>query len=158
MTDVTAERWAWIPGLEGRYLVSDRGNVLSLARSRPGLLAGTVKGRPGGAQYRYVRPGERSYRVHRLVMLAFVGPCPEGLEVCHKNGDSLDNRLVNLYYGSRSQNALDMVRHGSHHNARKDVCGKCGGAFDYRGRDGGRKCRACHAAYGRARRAARKAA
>jgi DNA-binding transcriptional regulator YiaG len=49
--------------------------------------------------------------VHRLVMLAFVGPCPAGHEVRHINGDPSDNRLVNLRYGTRSENQKDRARH-----------------------------------------------
>ncbi len=42
--------------------------------------------------------------VHGLVMLAFVGPCPEGLEVLHKNHQPADNKRTNLKYGTRSEN------------------------------------------------------
>ena len=50
--------------------------------------------------------------VHRLVAMAFIGPCPKGLQVCHKNGDPLDNRPQNLRYGTVSDNAKDRIRHG----------------------------------------------
>ena len=153
MGNVTPERWLWIPGFEGRYQVSDLGRVLSFARSQPRLLAGRIIFR--GAYYRKVWLGKREYRVNRLVMLAFAGPCPEGHEVCHKNGDSLDNQLGNLYYGTPSQNTLDRVRHGTHFNARKTCCGKCGGEYHLNS-DGRRKCRACNAQ--RMRRARSKAA
>ena len=61
------------------------------------------------------QPGHRALHVyvHRLVMLAFVGPCPEGLEVCHNNGKRTDNRLNNLRYDTRSSNALDRHAHGT---------------------------------------------
>jgi hypothetical protein len=46
--------------------------------------------------------------VHRLVLLAFVGPCPAGHEVLHLNHQPADNRLENLRYGTRSENiAMD---------------------------------------------------
>ena len=61
-------------------------------------------------------------RVHRLVLEAFVGPCPEGYETRHRNGDKTDNRLLNLMWGTRSDNRLDNVEHGTHKEARKDVC------------------------------------
>ncbi len=46
------------------------------------------------------------YAVHRLVMEAFVGPCPAGKEVNHKNGIRSDPRLVNLEYVTHSENLL----------------------------------------------------
>lgn len=64
-------------------------------------------------------------QVHALVLLAFVGPRPAGMQqICHGNGDGTDNRLSNLRYGSASDNTLDMVRHGVHNNARKTHCPK----------------------------------
>lgn len=47
------------------------------------------------------------------MLAAFVGPCPEGLEVCHLDGDPLNNRLSNLRYDTRSANNLDKVGHGT---------------------------------------------
>lgn len=43
-------------------------------------------------------------RVHRLVMLAFVGEAPKGYEVNHINGCKNDNRLENLEYVTPSEN------------------------------------------------------
>ena len=37
-------------------------------------------------------------RVDAVVLLAFVGSCPDGCEVEHANGDPLDNRIENLRY------------------------------------------------------------
>lgn len=37
--------------------------------------------------------------VHELVAAAFLGPCPEGMVVCHRNGNKLDNSVSNLCYG-----------------------------------------------------------
>jgi hypothetical protein len=52
--------------------------------------------------------------VHVLVAAAFLGPCPDGQEVRHLDGDKLNNCLDNLIYGTRSENNLDTVRHGHH--------------------------------------------
>jgi hypothetical protein len=54
--------------------------------------------------YRYVHLKNKNYFIHRLVMLAFVGECPDNMEVNHKNGIKHDNRLENLEYVTRHQN------------------------------------------------------
>lgn len=50
--------------------------------------------------------------VHVLVLLAWVGPRPEGMEGCHNNGIKTDNRVENLRWDSRSENAKDIKRYG----------------------------------------------
>lgn len=50
--------------------------------------------------------------VHRMVLLAFVGPCPRGMEACHNNGQPGDNRVENLRWDTRSNNLYDRIRHG----------------------------------------------
>ncbi len=50
--------------------------------------------------------------VHRLVLLAFVGPPPESHEVNHKNSIRDDNRLENLEYVTSSQNTMQAIRQG----------------------------------------------
>ena len=60
--------------------------------------------------------------VHSLVAESFIGPRPEGMEVCHNDGDPTNNHLDNLRYGTSSGNELDKVRHGTHYNAAKTHC------------------------------------
>jgi hypothetical protein len=52
--------------------------------------------------------------LHRLILEAFVGRCPKDHEGCHKDGDRQNPRLDNLYWGTRSQNSFDRVRHERH--------------------------------------------
>lgn len=119
------EIWKDVPGYEGQYQVSDQGRVRSLDRtisqlSRYGALyLKHVKGvmlRPGRmpAGHMSVSLGRsNSQCVHKLVLLAFVGPAPEGHECLHDNGDPSDNRLANLRWGTRSDNIRDAIRHGT---------------------------------------------
>lgn len=120
----TQEQWRPIPGYEGYYEVSDHGRVRSLDRyvnrfhGQQVLKRGRVL-KPGTyvsghKQVNLHVPGhKRKWRVHHLVMLAFVGPRPDGLEVCHNNGNPADNRLENLRYDTHSSNMLDRNDHGT---------------------------------------------
>lgn len=59
--------------------------------------------------------GKRVKRlIHRLVLEAFSGSCPDGMEACHYNGIRSDNRLENLRWGTRLENTDDRRRHGTH--------------------------------------------
>lgn len=52
--------------------------------------------------------------LHILVLETFVGPKLNGKEGCHKNGNKLDARIYNLYWGTRAENIADSIRHGTH--------------------------------------------
>ena len=123
--DTMQEVWKAVPGYEGRYEVSDQGRVRSLDRtvnqkSRWGTLyTSTRKGqllRPGrmpGGHLSVVIGRGNSQCVHKLVLLAFVGPAPDKHECCHNNGNPADNRLENLRWGTRSENIKDAYAHGA---------------------------------------------
>lgn len=129
--DLDGERWKPIAGFDGRYSVSDFGRVkrhrYDIVRAGHTVRFGEkIVGGRIHRGYHYVHlptpEGTKAFRVHRLVMAAFVGPCPEGMEVCHNNGVSNDNRLANLRYDTRSANNLDQVRHGTHPFAGHECC------------------------------------
>lgn len=62
--------------------------------------------------YRQVQLGFRNHRyVHRLVLEAFVGPCPDGLECRHLDGNKANNRASNLCWGTRRENCDDKMKH-----------------------------------------------
>jgi len=52
--------------------------------------------------------------IHYLVLTAFVGLRPEGMEVCHCNGNNRDNRVSNLRWDTPKGNHSDAVRAGTH--------------------------------------------
>ena len=51
--------------------------------------------------------------VHRLVLEAFIGPCPDGMEGCHEDGDPTNNALTNLRWDTPKGNKADSFRHGT---------------------------------------------
>lgn len=128
--DATQEQWRPVVGHEEQYEVSDSGNVRSVDRiiTFPDGRCRTARGRvlkPGRIRtvHQYVNLGKGNSRyVHQLVAEAFIGPCPDGLEICHNNGDPADNRSVNLRYDTHGANVFDTVAHGNHPQARKTHC------------------------------------
>lgn len=53
--------------------------------------------------------------VHRLILLAFVGPCPTGMHACHGDGSRINNALSNLRWDTPLNNHRDAVKHGRMH-------------------------------------------
>lgn len=51
--------------------------------------------------------------VHVVVLRAFVGPCPEKMEGCHKDDDPKNNYLTNLRWDTKEGNAADRKRNGN---------------------------------------------
>lgn len=110
------------PGFPG-YAVTSDGDVLSqweLHGKGPRLLGtGYRKLKPGtnANGYRHVSLSvggkQRSRTVHRLVLEAFVGPRPPGMQCRHGNGIQTDNRLCNLQWGTPAANQADRNLHGT---------------------------------------------
>jgi hypothetical protein len=70
-----------------------------------------------------VKYAQKSNRyLHHLVLEAFVGPRPPGMQCRHINGDSLDNRLENLAWGTASEDNYDRVRNGTHQHSGRTEC------------------------------------
>jgi hypothetical protein len=109
--------WLPVPDYEGLYEVSDSGLVRSIARrtTRGGVRAASLWGkRRAYLRVTLSKDGHiRTAAVHSLVAAAFLGPRPADMEVRHIDGDSLNNRLSNLAYGTHAENGLDRRRHGT---------------------------------------------
>lgn len=54
--------------------------------------------------YKVIHLNGQMHLIHRLVMEAFVGPCPDNMEVDHLNSIRHDNRLENLEYVTHREN------------------------------------------------------
>lgn len=118
------ELWRAITGHEGAYEVSNLGRV----RSLPGHYrhAKVLKPHGVGRGYLAVTPSQggvaKNRYVHHLVAEAFIGPRPDGLDVCHNNGDMLDNRAENLRYDTVGGNMRDAIAQGTHREASRSQC------------------------------------
>lgn len=114
-------RYLSIDGFPG-YEVGDDGSVWTCwRRGKPHGLTDTWLPLKGSPQRRghlcvcLVCDGRKFYRhIHVLVLEAFVGPCPEGMECCHDpDPDPSNNWVGNLRWGTRKDNYEDSVRHGT---------------------------------------------
>lgn len=132
------EIWKDVPGYVGFYQVSSKGRVMRLKQILPSLtergkrvhlreLKQIPRGVGGRLSVTLCAYSETKwFQVHRLVLLAFVGPCPEGEECRHKDGNHLNNNLGNLHWGTRTENMRDKTEHGTqligekNHNAKLD--------------------------------------
>lgn len=127
------EEWRPVVGYEYHYEVSSHGRVRSIDRAVTDKIGRTraLKGKDLSAYvnklgYRQVAlsdsAGQKSFNVHILVALAFIGNRPSREHVCHVNGDPSDNRVENLRFGTASENAWDAVHHGTHTAVQKMYC------------------------------------
>ena len=103
--ELESEEWAPFPE-DTRYSVSTLGRV----KGPRGLLRTPACKARG---YEYVQAGGRQRAVHHLVLITFVGPCPQGLEACHADDDRRNNRLSNLRWDTHQSNIDDKIRNGN---------------------------------------------
>ncbi|WP_267616150.1 NUMOD4 domain-containing protein [Gordonia bronchialis] len=130
----TREEWRAIPGYAGVYEASNLGRIRSLDRMmvsaightthRAGQLITPARDSRGHLVVSlYGRDHtKRSVRVHRLVLTAFVGPCPPGHEALHRNSRGDDNHLANLTWGTPAELGRLTVQNGRHPLARRTHC------------------------------------
>lgn len=105
------DRWALVVG-QPKYSISSNGlvrfdatgNIRTPQLGNNGYCYVTFQSGPKGkAVY---------WPIHRMMMEAFVGPRPDGMQICHNDGDRLNNRLSNLRFGTAKDNADDRDWHG----------------------------------------------
>ena len=95
--------WKPVPGNVG-YEVAHDGRVRNTTTRR--VLTPMWTGRKDVRQYATVRLPLGDAKVHRLVLLAFQGPPPPDRPYAlHRDDNTRNNRLSNLYWGSPAENA-----------------------------------------------------
>lgn len=129
------EEWRSVLGYEGYYDISNFGRVRSLDRMcyagggrfrcvKPKILKLRDNGRGYLAVNLYDDNGPKRYKIARLVLAAFIGPCPKGMESCHNNGNKRNDKLENLRWDTRQANAQDKIIHGTTTRGELDVASK----------------------------------
>lgn len=145
------EIWLPVVGFEGLYEVSSLGRIKSLPRNttRGGIMKLHLRA-DGHLDVTLTRNGVQGHRrVHQLVAEAFIGPCPDGMEVCHNDGDAVHNVPSNLRWDTHSANMIDRVKHGRSNTANVEECPK-GHPYDEANTywyDGRRFCLTCKRAF-----------
>jgi hypothetical protein len=115
-----AEEFRLIAGFPG-YRIGSRGTVQSQyirgqskRREAWRTLKPITENKCGYQSVSFSRDGEKfRFQIHRLVLTAFVGPCPEGMECRHLDGHPSNNVLENLCWGNRVEQAADRRLHGT---------------------------------------------
>lgn len=108
------EIWAKIPGKD--YEASNFGRIRSIDRyiaysnGQRRFQAGKLLRQFtlwNGYKTTHLGSKHMNNYVHRLVALAFLGPPPAGMEVCHNNNNKSFNWLINLRHDTRKGNMDD---------------------------------------------------
>lgn len=94
-----------IPGYDGKYQVSDLGNVRSLQYKEPRILQPINRDKYGHKNVELCKDGVRKkFLVHRLVAEAFI-PNPDNLPcVNHKDENPANNEVSNLEWCTAKYN------------------------------------------------------
>ncbi len=112
-----SEKWKDVVGYEGIYAVSNYGRIKRIAIGGSAIVGRILK--PDltrhypNVVFSWCGEIKRRY-VHLVVLEAFVGPRPPGLEACHNDGNKLNSQLENLRWDTHSANGFDCVKHGTH--------------------------------------------
>jgi len=109
------EEWRSVQGQAG-YEVSSIGRVRSWKRPGPDGEPRIMRpfSSDGYMCVEFLVGGCRKKKfVHRLVLEAFVGPAPAGMEACHYPDQTRSNcKLSNLRWDTRKENSADKIRCG----------------------------------------------
>lgn len=117
---MTTENWLPIPG-HPDYSVSDHGRVRRDHNSGPrGLKPGTLLKQIRG-RYIGVKLHGKNADIHRLILMAFVGPSPSAKHhAAHWDGDKTNNHVGNLRWATPTENGADTIRHGRSNRGEKN--------------------------------------
>lgn len=118
------EEWRGIPGYEGMYSVSSLGRVRGEERIVPHILEGKkiksrilkwkINKKNGYPAVILCNPSsQKTFPVHVLVAMAFIGPRPKGMDIAHFDGDRMNPQPSNLRYATPKENREDSRRHGT---------------------------------------------
>ena len=114
------EEWRPVVGYEFEFSVSSNGRIRRESGRFPSAIGRIIKGtkhrvKQDKPNNHYIRVSFRRWHrrfMHVVVAEAFIGPCPFGKSINHKNGNKMDNRIENLEYITFSENVAHAWRTG----------------------------------------------
>ena len=105
------ENWKNVVDFEGIYEVSDFGNIRSTKTKQLKKITVDTHGRPYLGLWKNNK--QKIVKPHKLVLEAFVGKAPKGMECCHNDGNQQNNKLDNLRWDTPKNNHADKLKHGT---------------------------------------------
>ncbi len=107
-----------IKGFDGNYLISIDGSIWSrYVKGGQGSIGKFEKLKITYERYCTVNLSfngkNKKYQVHALVLETFIGSCPKGSVCRHLDGDTSNNNVLNLKWGTSKENSEDMIAHGN---------------------------------------------
>lgn len=105
------ENWKNVVDFEGIYEVSDLGNIRSAKTKQLKKITIDNHGRPYLGLWKNNK--QKIVKPHKLVLEAFVGKAPKGMECCHNDGNQKNNKLDNLRWDTPKNNHADKLKHGT---------------------------------------------
>ena len=96
-----------IEDTDGRYFISNKGQVLSLCGSQARIL----KPFSCGNGYLYVRINGKNKRIHRLVGQAFLNNADNLPVIHHKDNNKKNNNVDNIQWVSYKENCLEYQKY-----------------------------------------------
>lgn len=108
-----------VPGYPG-YYADEKGNIYSCRKGqkmfpmKPTMPSKMQTSRYPSVTLSVVRKRKiirRRVEIHSIVAETFLGPRPKGYIIGHRDDDSFNNHVDNLYYTTREQNQRDRLIH-----------------------------------------------
>lgn len=88
--------------------------------------------KPYNDGYIHIRANNIRYLLHRVAMCIYNNINYYDIKIDTRHNKNCDKRCffhAHLQPGSKSENIKDSVLHGTHRQAQKEVCPKCGGQY-----------------------------
>jgi hypothetical protein len=121
-SSISAVEYREVPDTNGYYRAGSDGSIWTCwKRGRPTNSWWRLRS-TAASKKRYLKVAIRMNgrkiveRVHVLVLRAFNGPCPDGMESRHLDGDKHNCSANNLAWGTPKQNSADKILHGTNVN------------------------------------------